>query len=202
MLGIAMSFRSRYVGCSISLTAGVAILTRFGLAFRMVSSAIEENLIKDLVDVPFNYGLAIAREPDKQRDGNLTTSGPGGFWVVEATHSITGKKELVGCGGLAFIQDRKEGELRRVAVSCRHSRRGVASMIIQATLAHAKTHNLPSIYLLTSSLQDAAVALYKKHGWVVEKTSEELVVGCRVCTIHMRVRLKEQLFFLVNIDTG
>lgn len=54
------------------------------------------------------------------------------------------------------------GELRRMSVAKAGRRRGVASLLNAALLAHAKEHQLKGVYLTTSTMQPDAIALYTK----------------------------------------
>ncbi|KAJ3568300.1 hypothetical protein NP233_g5800 [Leucocoprinus birnbaumii] len=189
-LGLAMwTCYYPVLGRVISLTGCAAVLLQLGLAFRMISSVVKQNLNDDLLDVSRHYRLVSASgdEANAQQEGRLETSGPRAFWVVEATHKVTGRKELAGCAGLDFIEKygKPEGELRRMVVSGHHTRRGVAAMVIKAAIVHAKAHNLPSIYLSTSSLQGPAIKLYEKHGWVVEERREMPAFETRACIVSL-----------------
>ena len=57
------------------------------------------------------------------------------------------------------------GELRRMTVSSRYHRRGIASQLLEQLLDHAKKHGLKEIYLHTTQYQTAGIALYKKAGF-------------------------------------
>lgn len=83
-------------------------------------------------------------------------------------------------------------ELRRVAVSGHHLRRGIAATIVRAAIAHAKQHALPSIYLSTSNVQEAAIAMYKKFGWIEEKRRHVGAFGASAQAVCMRLHLKEE----------
>ncbi|KAF5349575.1 hypothetical protein D9756_008881 [Leucocoprinus leucothites] len=197
ILGAAIWVRHPTLGQVISLVAGGAALLQLGFAFRMVWSVVMQNLKEDLADVAEHYMLVpvnkVGSDNESKKELELQASGPRGFWIVEATHRATGKTELAGCGGLDIIQkgDTSEAEFRRMVVSSRHTRRGIAAMVIGAIVAHAKSHNLPSIYLSTSSLQSPAIKLYKKHGWVEERRQEMPTFGTNASIVYMRLHLKE-----------
>jgi len=60
-------------------------------------------------------------------------------------------------------------ELRRMAVSSKHRRQGIAGRLIKAAVAHAQAHDRRYIDLTTSSYQKSALNLYKKYGWVIRQ---------------------------------
>jgi len=60
-------------------------------------------------------------------------------------------------------------ELRRMAVSSKYRRRGIASRLINIAVAHARAHGKSCIDLTTSSYQESALGLYEKHGWVIRR---------------------------------
>jgi GNAT superfamily N-acetyltransferase len=53
-----------------------------------------------------------------------------------------------------------------MVVSPDHRRMGIASLLIEALIAHAQKNHVPSISLLTTQFQDPARRLYQKFGWV------------------------------------
>jgi GNAT superfamily N-acetyltransferase len=57
-------------------------------------------------------------------------------------------------------------ELRRMVVSPHHRRLGIAALLIQTLVAHAREHKMPAVYLGTTQYQQAAIHMYKKFGWV------------------------------------
>lgn len=79
-----------------------------------------------------------------------------------------------------------------MGVSDRHLRRGVAGMIVRNAIEQAKAHDLASIYLSTSSMQEAAVNLYLKHGWIVEKRREGRLLGAKAHAVCMRLHLRDK----------
>ena len=73
-------------------------------------------------------------------------------------------KEVVGFCILRRIAD--EGELLRIAVDKSHRRCGIADMLMNAALGWAEENALLSVYLEVREGNNAAIALYKKHGFV------------------------------------
>ena len=60
-------------------------------------------------------------------------------------------------------------ELRRMAVSSKHRRQGIAGRLIKVALAHAQAHDRRYIDLTTTSYQKGALDLYEKYGWVIRQ---------------------------------
>ena len=73
--------------------------------------------------------------------------------------------ELVGIGGLELQGDRV-GELKRFFVRRERRGTGVASAILNALLDHARAHQLELVRLETGDKQRAAMAFYRRHGFV------------------------------------
>ncbi|KXN82703.1 hypothetical protein AN958_02268 [Leucoagaricus sp. SymC.cos] len=182
------------LGQYISLAAGGAALLQLGLAIWMIVKHTKQNSREGLADIREHYQLVPTNEDEGKGDVALRASGPRAFWVVEAIHKVTGNKEVAGFGGLDIVKkgDKTDVELRRIAVSGRHTRQGVAAMIVKAAITQAKAHDLPSIYLSTSSLQMPAVHLYKKFGWVEEKRRDLRALGVKAHAIFMRLHLKDR----------
>ncbi len=112
------------------------------------------------------------------------------MWRVRYVRDILSPSQMLNFG-LDLIQKegKREGELRRMVVSGQHVRRGVAARIVEAAIVRAKSHDLPSIYLSTSILQEAAVSMYKKLGWVEEGRREFSAFGASAQAISMRLYL-------------
>ncbi|KAF5349574.1 hypothetical protein D9756_008880 [Leucocoprinus leucothites] len=197
ILGAAIWIRHPTLGKIISLAAIGATLLQFWLAFRMILSIMRWNVKEDLADLAKHYMLVPVNEVKGDNEGEkgleLEPSGPRGFWVVEATHRVSGKTELAGCGGLDIVRGdgKSKAVLRRMVVSNCHTRRGIAATVIKAVMAHAKAYNLPSIYLTTSTVQGPAIELYKKHGWVEEKRYDISAFGAKVEDLYMRLHLRD-----------
>ncbi|TFK31273.1 acyl-CoA N-acyltransferase [Crucibulum laeve] len=107
-----------------------------------------------------------------------TTSGStgSGFWVVEDVSNLerSGLKKIVGCVGLdvSTTTDKTVGELRRMAVSPCYRGRGIGSLLLSTVIAHARKHAVSSIFLSTSSYQEAAIRMYEKYGWIIVNKKE------------------------------
>ena len=72
----------------------------------------------------------------------------------------------------SFIEvgsDPTTAEVGRFAVSPTNQRRGAGSMLMEAAIAHARAHRLRVLIVRTSDFNKAAIRMYVKKGWVVEK---------------------------------
>ena len=59
-----------------------------------------------------------------------------------------------------------EGELLQIAVDKTARLRGVADLLMGAALRYAENRSLKAVFLEVRRSNDAAIALYKKHGFV------------------------------------
>jgi N-acetyltransferase 8 len=138
----------------------------------------------DLADIADHYRLRPIRPDDEE----LMPSGASGFWVVEMEYP-DGGQEIVGCVALGMNLKRPlssradsssvdcstnldgtlESELRRMAVSPNHRRMGIAALLVETLIAHARKHHVPSIVLGTTQFQHTAMRLYRKFGWVEQR---------------------------------
>jgi putative acetyltransferase len=73
---------------------------------------------------------------------------------------------LVGLGGLE-TQDNGTGELKRFFVAPEYRGAGVADALIAALVDHAGERNIDRLRLETGDKQQAAIAFYRRHGFVV-----------------------------------
>jgi putative acetyltransferase len=73
---------------------------------------------------------------------------------------------LVGLGGLELQEDRT-GELKRFFVTPEHRGAGVADALISALVGYARDHEIERLRLETGDKQQAAIAFYRRHGFVV-----------------------------------
>jgi putative acetyltransferase len=72
---------------------------------------------------------------------------------------------LVGIGGLE-LQDGESGELKRFYVRPEHRGSGVADALMAALVAYAQQHAVRVLRLETGDKQQAAIAFYRRHGFV------------------------------------
>ena len=59
-----------------------------------------------------------------------------------------------------------EGELFQIAVDNKHRRRGVADTLMESAADWAQNNGVDSIYLEVREGNEAAIALYEKHGFI------------------------------------
>ena len=79
-------------------------------------------------------------------------------------------------GVLGFVILRRmadEGELLQIAVRKDARRRHVADMLMSAALDYAADQMLSSVFLEVRKSNEAAMALYKKHGFVFMRTRHD-----------------------------
>ncbi|KAJ7467440.1 acyl-CoA N-acyltransferase [Mycena galericulata] len=95
-------------------------------------------------------------------------------------------EEVVGYVGFEYLpeKDASQAEVRRMIVSERHRRRGIAERLMRALIAHAETvPGLKSIELGTSEFQPGARRLYERLGWEVFRAEE---MGHKFLTLTVR----------------
>ncbi|KAJ7171307.1 hypothetical protein C8R46DRAFT_1349332 [Mycena filopes] len=120
----------------------------------------EDALAGDLRDIPAHF------------------CAPGAFFVAvravvaEKPHRDddlkTGEEEVLGCVGLEYLpeKDAKAAEIRRMLVTTKHRRLGLASRLMLTTIQHAETMpGVECIKLSTSEFQAGAQRLYEGLGW-------------------------------------
>ncbi len=72
---------------------------------------------------------------------------------------------LVGVGGVE-VQPGGVAELKRFFVRPGHRGRGVADVLVRALIAHARDAGTHLVRLETGDKQEAAIAFYRRHGFV------------------------------------
>ncbi|KAJ7620326.1 acyl-CoA N-acyltransferase [Roridomyces roridus] len=106
-------------------------------------------------------------------DGSGLEQGPGGFFVAAIEDGKS--SEVVGYLGLDYhvSSDPTSAEFRRMMVSSRHRRRRIASLLLGAAIAHARTRSPPllTLDLETTEFQPGARKLYERHGFEVVRSS-------------------------------
>jgi ribosomal protein S18 acetylase RimI-like enzyme len=70
-----------------------------------------------------------------------------------------------------------------MVVSPNYRRRGIALSLIKTALHHAKNRGVISVVLSTTMLHSAAVAMYEKFGWVLQKKIGLWIVLDRVWVV-------------------
>lgn len=83
----------------------------------------------------------------------------GAFWVLEHAN------EVVGYGGVLRIDD-TTARLRRFRVREDWRRRGLATLLLTQAERFCRERGYASVTLGTTDVQQAAQALYRKHGYV------------------------------------
>lgn len=76
--------------------------------------------------------------------------------------------KLLGYGGIYFTAE--EGEITNVAVAATERRRGVADAILKQIDIEAKNRKVSKIFLEVRVSNEAAIQLYKKHGYQLQGT--------------------------------
>ncbi|KAJ7754145.1 acyl-CoA N-acyltransferase [Mycena maculata] len=107
------------------------------------------------------------------RDIGAHYRAPAAFFVAARPRSTDTKKaveeeEVVGYVGLEYQPDKDASvaEVRRMIVSAKHRRRGIAVRLMHALIAHAEAlPGLQYIELGTSEFQPGAQRMYEKLGW-------------------------------------
>ncbi|PPQ73576.1 hypothetical protein CVT24_007462 [Panaeolus cyanescens] len=127
----------------------------------------------DMGNIEVHYECQELRNVNQDEDNleeSKTTKGGGlpksGFWVAEA-YGPNVKPCIVGMAGLDMHTKPGPyiGELRRVVVSPRARRKGVAKKLLKVLVEYARSQGVKSIVLSTSQYQQPAIRLYKNLGW-------------------------------------
>ncbi|KAJ7511549.1 hypothetical protein B0H11DRAFT_2268643 [Mycena galericulata] len=127
------------------------------------------------------------------RDISESYRSPAAFFVAarpreaaEPGSSGEEPEEVVGYVGFEYLpeKDASKAEVRRMIVSERHRRRGIAERLMRALIAHAETiPGLQSIELGTSEFQPGARRLYERLGWEIFRAEE---MGHKFLTLTVR----------------
>jgi GNAT superfamily N-acetyltransferase len=118
------------------------------------------NVILPIQQLEFGIPVTEADQPDLANIPDFYQSGTGGFWVARA------EDEVVGTVGLKDIGSR-QAALRKMFVASPFRGRefGVAGKLLDALLAHARTHGVVEIFLGTTDKFLAAHRFYEKKGF-------------------------------------
>jgi N-acetylglutamate synthase-like GNAT family acetyltransferase len=132
-----------------------ALRVCMNLFYKMGSEYVQQSLSSDLSDIQKHYF--------NESDNHL--------WVAIDDNN----GEVIGCVAIDRIDD-STCELKRMSVRRDIRRRGVGEALMRILEAHCKG-KCKKILLGTSSLQQPAIALYKKHGFrvVAEKGAATFV---------------------------
>ncbi|KAM9408366.1 N-acetyltransferase family 8 member 3-like [Pholidichthys leucotaenia] len=87
------------------------------------------------------------------------------FWVAEA--EVNGRAQVVGIVAVVARENggEKYGKLSRLVVSPQCRRLGLGCQLIQTVVDFSKDRGFSKVELVTTSIQEEAVALYKKLGF-------------------------------------
>ncbi|KAF1391966.1 hypothetical protein PFLUV_G00047560 [Perca fluviatilis] len=115
----------------------------------LYASYVREKLRTEMQDIPGNY---LSRPDDC-------------FWVAEA--EVDGRAQIMGMVAVVAKQSGKErhGELFRMIISPSCRRVGLGFRMAQTVIDFCKERGFSRVVLETTSMQTAAVALYKKLGF-------------------------------------
>jgi len=133
----------------------------------------KQSLGGDLANIANHYKLAGDFDETNGEQKGLGRIGKSAFWVAEL--DVDGAEPtIVGCIGLDAYSnpDETTAELRRVVVSPKHQRQGIAIQLVNAAVTHGKSQGIQSIFLTTSSYQPAAIKMYHKLGWELQNITE------------------------------
>ncbi|KAF9463455.1 acyl-CoA N-acyltransferase [Collybia nuda] len=155
----------RTIGYSLLIGATTLFFTYRWMISESFIAYCNNSLKTDLADIANFYHMKPMDSDDKEE---LSPVGPSGFWVVEREYTDGRESEIVGCVGLdCHLKDGNlRAELRRMVVSPHHRRLGIAALLIQQLVAHARQHRMTAVYLGTTQYQHAAIRMYQKFGWV------------------------------------
>ncbi|KAF9481303.1 acyl-CoA N-acyltransferase [Pholiota conissans] len=124
---------------------------------------VHDGLADDVSAIPQHYQM-FSPEGDENR---LLPTGKNAFWVAEAYETDSGKvTDIVGCIGLDATTE-PTAELRRMAVASKYRGRGVARLLIQALVQHARLNAIEDVFLRMSAANTNALAVYQRFGWVI-----------------------------------
>ena len=104
--------------------------------------------------------------------GGYTASETFGYSVEQlhdrAVHLVGARVDgaLVALGGLELQEDHT-GELKRFFVARERRGAGIADALLDALIDHARAHDVELLRLETGDKQHAAIAFYRRHGFVV-----------------------------------
>ncbi|KAM3604859.1 uncharacterized protein V6R79_017193 [Siganus canaliculatus] len=141
---------------------------------------VENQLQTDMQDIPGNY----LRRPDDC------------FWVAEVV--VGGRAQVMATVAVVAKQSGKEtyGELCRLMVSPLSRRMGLGVRMCQTALDFCKDRGFSKVVLETTSTQTAAVAMYRKMGFIHTLSHKQtvspawLVTLCRTKMHRMTKNLK------------
>uniref|UniRef100_A0A7R9YXN3 N-acetyltransferase domain-containing protein n=1 Tax=Chlamydomonas euryale TaxID=1486919 RepID=A0A7R9YXN3_9CHLO len=109
--------------------------------------------------------------------------GPGtGFWVA-----VSNSGDLLGCVGLQRRTEER-AEFRRLAVSLKARRMGIARALTAHAVAAARAAGVRTMFLSTSTAQHAACTMYERDGWKVVSTKAVPVLDLRIVRFELQLK--------------
>lgn len=126
---------------------------------RAFHELVDESLAGDLADIVNSFGLRVTE------GGVCVATGPCGFWVAEEAGNVIGFVGLRLKPYNALGPDWLVGDVRRLAVSRGHQRKGVARKLMNTLVSYAREHKLKALELMTSDYNTCALQFYTKIGW-------------------------------------
>ncbi|KAG6822808.1 hypothetical protein H0H92_012499, partial [Tricholoma furcatifolium] len=191
-LSIALGSKSHIIKILGGLVSSGALASF--CAYRYLVSKVYTDLYdkwfkEDLADIATYYRMV----PAQTGSEDLVPSSDNGFWVAECDRP-EGGTEIVGCVALDCTKV-KDGvphaELRRMLVSPNHRRKGIASLLLNTLLGHARDRNISTLHLTTTEYQKAAINAYKTSRWIeTGRTPIRIWNGfVRVILVHFRLDL-------------
>ena len=99
-------------------------------------------------------------------------------------YSLVSGEEVIGVCAL-FNEGNDVYELARMAVSPKHQGKGYGEVLINACLSKAKEVNAVKLYLVSNTKLEAAITLYKKHGFkTVTKEQHPIYSRANITMVH------------------
>ncbi|KAF5386867.1 hypothetical protein D9615_002080 [Tricholomella constricta] len=194
IIGLSITYVSRSpttkaLGCMLSILLATVFLGYRHLLDKSFTDFYAKCLTEDLADIASHYRMKPAQDDTE----DYVPSGPSGFWVVECELPDKSGAEIIGCVGLdsRYEDDVLRGRLCRLNVSPYHRRKGIAALLVQTLLDHAREHEVSVVDLTTTHFQEAAIVFYGKLGWVEvgRDVIREAYGLIRLVLIHFRMEL-------------
>ena len=140
----------------------------FDAADRDAVAALVVAIQRDEFGVPITY----EQQPDLQDPIAFFCRDGGGFWTAKSEAG-----DVVGTIGLTVFAP-GQGALRKMFVraDCRGAAHGVAQILLDTLLSHARAANLASVWLGTTEFFKAAHRFYAKNGFA-EVSEKQLPSG-------------------------
>lgn len=130
------------------------------IAFNPAQASQVQQLILGIQRDEFGIDIDLARQPDLSDIPGFYQVGRGNFWVAMAGEKVVGTVSLLDIG-------HGQGALRKMFVDkdYRGSAAGVAQLLLEALMAHARSQGIYEIILGTTAKFLAAHRFYEKNGF-------------------------------------